>query len=199
MRMNFDARPTPSPRADSVMPVPRPDPLPGCFGVDRMDGSDACEFCRDDAPLIDQACKLACDAKAEDKADLSLCQDFGHFDAKRYQCVRCWRSRPGHSKLECKEATVRRAAEARAGPEERQTDQAKAEQESAKRHGELQAIREALSAEIQAELRETAEGSLNGFMARKLAEEKRKGELKPTTRLAIEAELDRITEIRFGT
>jgi len=142
---------------------------------------------------------MACRAKANEKADLTLCQDFGHYDPHRYHCVQCWRSRPGHSKFECKDLTARRAAEAQAVRQETQVDQAKADLESAQRRARLAAIREGLPAEIQAELREAAEAALNGFMAAKLAREKRNGQLMPTTRMAIEAEIDKITEIRFGT
>ncbi|HUW30253.1 MAG TPA: hypothetical protein VM223_01435 [Planctomycetota bacterium] len=181
------------------MRPPSVDPLPACFDYERSEGSEWCEFCRSETPLLERQCKIAHHARLNEHRDLSLCQDFGHFDAKRYHCVMCWRSRSGHSKLECKDLTARRAGEAQAVRQETQVDQAKVQLEAGQRRTRLAAIREALPAEVQAELREAAERSLNGFMAAKFAREKRNGELMLTTRLAIEAELDRITEERFST
>jgi hypothetical protein len=61
----------------------------------------------------------------------------------------------------------------------------------------IREIRDALGTAQVAALETEAEANLNAFMRRKLCEERREGRLKPTTRVALEHELNRIIEMKY--
>jgi len=61
----------------------------------------------------------------------------------------------------------------------------------------IREVREKLSADESENLEAEAEANLNSFMRRKLREERRDGRLKPTTKIALEDEFNRIIEMKY--
>ena len=181
---------------------PRPDtrpagePLPACFAAERSPGSEWCEQCKAETPLVEAQCGAACAARSAREA-AGRCGQFGHFDATRYQCVQCWRSRPGASKAECQAITARRLAEAEAVRTAGKVGEAELERAAEAHRQQLREFREGLTPEGLAELQARAEEELVGFMRSKFLRERAVGELQPTTRAALAVELDRLTEARM--
>jgi len=61
----------------------------------------------------------------------------------------------------------------------------------------IREVRDTMQPDTLASLEAEAESNLNTFMRRKLREERRSGHLRPTTRIALEEELNRLIEMRY--
>jgi len=61
----------------------------------------------------------------------------------------------------------------------------------------IREVRDTMQPDTLASLESEAESNLNSFMRRKLREERRSGHLRPTTKIALEEELNRLIEMRY--
>jgi plasmid replication initiation protein len=80
---------------------------------------------------------------------------------------------------------------------EKQAQMQREENERRVQLEKIHEIRDTLNASELEALEAHAESNLNTFMRRKLRDERRVGHLKPTTRIALEQELDRIIEMKY--
>jgi len=80
---------------------------------------------------------------------------------------------------------------------EKQAEMERQERERLVLLEKIREIRESLPPDSLAAIESDAEANLNAFMKRKLKDERREGHLKPTTRIALEEEVNRVIEMRY--